>query len=63
MPDKLKAAELLVRIRGWNEPERLNVTIDPLQSLLDSIRARMENGPDRPSEPIRPLMNGQIHLP
>ena len=37
MPDKLKAAELLVRIRGWNEPERLNVTIDPLQSLLDSI--------------------------
>jgi len=43
-PARIKSAELLAKLCGWHEAERVNVTIDPLQSLIDSIRARMENG-------------------
>ena len=43
-PARIKSAELLAKLCGWHEEERVNVTIDPLQSLIDSIRARVENG-------------------
>ena len=45
-PHRVKSAELLAKICGWTEPERIHVVKDdPLQSLIDSIRARVEIGP------------------
>ena len=42
VPDKLAAVAQLARMCGWNEPDRFELSIDPLQSLIDSIRSRVE---------------------
>lgn len=42
-PDKVRCAELLCKLLGWSEPLKINVSVDPLQSLLNSIRARVES--------------------
>jgi hypothetical protein len=40
MPDKLRAAELLIRLCGWAEPERINLDAgDGLAALISRIRA------------------------
>ena len=44
-PDRIKSAELLAKLCGWNERERVAAVTDPLQVLIDSIRARVEIGP------------------
>jgi hypothetical protein len=41
-PHRVKSAELLAKICGWSEKQEVRVTIDPLQSLIDSIRARVD---------------------
>jgi hypothetical protein len=60
-PHRVKSAELLSKICGWTEPERIHAVNDPLQVLIDSIRARVEIGPMFPALPVRPLMNGENH--
>ena len=35
--------ELLTKLLGWCEPTQIRVSVDPLQSLLNSIRARVES--------------------
>jgi hypothetical protein len=41
-PHRVKSAELLAKICSWTEKQEVRVTIDPLQSLIDSIRARVD---------------------
>ena len=38
-PDKVRCIELLTKLLGWAEPTQINISVDPLQSLLSSIRA------------------------
>jgi Terminase small subunit len=54
VPDKLAAVGQLARMCGWNEPDRLELSIDPLQSLLDSIRSRVE---PRVANSVRPAID------
>jgi hypothetical protein len=39
-PERTRCMELLAKTLGWLAPDKLSITIDPLQSLLDEIRAR-----------------------
>ena len=42
MPDGLKAAEMLARMCGWNEPERVNVQSVEVKvdaALIEQLRA------------------------
>jgi hypothetical protein len=41
-PDKPRCMELLTKLLGWCEPTQIHLSVDPLQSLLNSIRARVE---------------------
>ena len=41
-PDKIRCMELLTKLLSWCEPTQIHVSVDPLQSLLNSIRARVE---------------------
>ena len=41
-PDKPRCMELLTKLLGWCEPTQIRLSVDPLQSLLNSIRARVE---------------------
>jgi hypothetical protein len=41
-PDNHRCMELLAKLLGWAEPTQIHVSVDPLQSLLNSIRARVE---------------------
>jgi phage terminase small subunit len=50
-PHRIKAAELLAKMCRWTErDENIKVQGDPLQALIDSIRARVADAP-----PIRQL--------
>ena len=60
-PDRIKSAELLAKLCGWNERERVAAVTDPLQVLIDSIRARVEIGPTFPALPVRHSINGENH--
>jgi phage terminase small subunit len=37
--DQLKAGEMLAKVCGWNEPEKVSVTVDGLDELLSQIRS------------------------
>jgi hypothetical protein len=54
-PHRVKSAELLVKICGWTEKQEVRVTIDPLQSLIDSIRARVDGSIPKPAD-VRELL-------
>ena len=57
-PHRVKSAELLAKMCGWTEPERVHVVKDdPLQALIDSIRARVENGATLSALPDHRLAN------
>ena len=49
-PHRVKSAELLAKICGWTEKQEVRVTIDPLQSLIDSIRARVDDPIAKPAD-------------
>lgn len=44
-PDRLRAAERLAKMCGWDEADKVEVAVaDPLAELLRSIRGRKEGG-------------------
>jgi hypothetical protein len=45
-PARIKSAELLAKINRWTEqPKNERIVGDPLQALIDSIRARVADSP------------------
>ena len=67
-PDKPRCMELLTKLLGWAEPTQIRVSVDPLQSLLNSIRARVKHPQARALElpekkPHERTMSMPLELP
>ena len=67
-PDKPRCMELLSKLLGWAEPTQIRVSVDPLQSLLNSIRARVKHPQARALElpekkPHERTMSMPLELP
>jgi hypothetical protein len=63
-PDKIRAMELLTKLLGWCEPTQISISVDPLQSLLNSIRARVETPQAKADElPVKRLGERTMTVP
>src|SRR4029077_6580049 len=52
-PHRVKSAELLAKINRWTEPPKSERSVgDPLQALIDSIRARVTDAPSIKQLPL-----------